>query len=281
MVSKPIAPFRRIVRLLVSAATLVAGWAAWRTVKRSLTPVNPKLALRYGFELTRRPHRVLAVSAHQDDLELFAGGTLRLLSLAGSRITALIATGGDRQYADVRTLDEIREQEQRDAGTILGYDDVRFLRYRDLEVGHNPNLTPAIRAVWEDLQPDLVLAFDPTVPYHSATHTDHLAVGRAVLSVSRSMGKGSPTVLFYASRDPNVLVDISQVILDKCEAIRAHRSQLYGWKRFYVPITRAQARIAGHPVGVPYAEPWRCLSLAQLGEAAYLETWPGREPQLH
>jgi LmbE family N-acetylglucosaminyl deacetylase len=281
VIPKRVAPFRRFVRLLVSAATLVAGWAAWRTVKRSLTPVNPKLALRYGFELTRTRRRVLAVSAHQDDLELFAGGTLRLLGLAGSHITALIATGGDRQYNDVRTLDEIREQEQRDAGTILGYDDVRFLRYRDLELGHNPDLTPAIKAVWEEFKPDVVLAFDPTVPYRSATHTDHLAVGRAVLTISRAMGDESPMVLFYASRDPNVLVDISQVILDKSEAIRAHRSQLYGWKRFYVPVTRTQARIAGRPVGVQYAEPWRCLSLGSLGDVAYLETWPRREPQLH
>lgn len=265
----------------MSAAALIAGWSAWRTVKRSLTPVDPKLALRYGSDMIRRPRRVLAVSAHQDDLELFAGGTLRLLALAGSHITALIATGGDQQYSDVRTLDEIREQEERDAGAIIGYDAVRFLRYRDLELGHNPDLTESLRAVWEEIAPDLVLAFDPTVPYRSATHTDHLAVGRAVLNVSRSMGEHAPTVLFYASRDPNVLVDISQVILDKGEAIRAHRSQLYGWKRFYVPVTRTQARLAGRSVGVQYAEPWRCLSLPPLGEEAFLETWPRRQPELH
>ncbi len=274
-------PFRRLGRLLLGAVALIGWWTVWRTVKRSLTPVNPKLALRYGSDIVRRSHRVLAVSAHQDDLELFAGGTLRLLSLAGSHVTALIASGGDQQYATIRTLDEIREQEERDAGAVIGYDAVRFLRYRDLELGHNPDLTESIRTVWADVAPDLVLAFDPTVPYRSATHTDHLAIGRAVLNISRSLGKGTPTILFYASRDPNVLVDISQVILDKSEAIRAHRSQLYGFKRLYVPVTRTQARIAGRSVGVQYAEPWRCLSLAPLGEEAFLETWPQREPELH
>lgn len=280
MATKGRRTLRRAGRLLLGGAA-VAGWVAWRTVRRSLTPINPKLALRYGAGLTRRPRRVLAVSAHPDDLELFASGTLRLLSLAGSRITAVIASSGDQQYSSERTLDEIREQEERDAGAIIGYDDIRFLRYQDLELGHSPNLMQSIRAIWQETEPDLVVTFDPTAPYRSATHTDHLAVGRTVLNISRSLGENSPTILFYGSRDPNLLVDISQVILDKCEAIRAHRSQLYGWKRFYVPVMRTQARIAGRSVAVRYAEPWRCLSLESLRDEAFLDTWPVREPELH
>ena len=69
-------------------------WLVWREIQNRLTPINPGLAARYGLHLTRAPQRVLAVTAHQDDLELFVGGTLRLLALAGSQITVVVATGG-------------------------------------------------------------------------------------------------------------------------------------------------------------------------------------------
>jgi LmbE family N-acetylglucosaminyl deacetylase len=247
-------------------------------VQRRLTPANPKLALRHGLSLTRGPRRVRAVSAHQDDLELFAAGTLRLLALAGSSITAVIATGGDQQYTSERTLDQIREQEERDAGTILGYDDIRFLRFTDLNLAHNPRFQPDLEAIWNQVRPDLVFSFDPTAPYRSAVHPDHLAVGRAVLNISRALGDDAPDIVFYGSRDPNVLVDISQVVADKTEAIRAHRSQLTGWKRYYNLATRLQTRLAGRPVSVKYAEPLRCLGLRALRDESYLENWAAQEP---
>ncbi|MDA8346987.1 MAG: PIG-L family deacetylase [Thermaerobacter sp.] len=257
--------------LLVSA--VLGGFAAWRLIQRRLTPVNPKLALRYGLHLTRAQRRVLAVSAHQDDLELFAAGTLRLLALAGSDITVVVATGGDQQYTNERTLNQIREQEQRDAGNILGYDQFHFLHYTDLNLAHNPRFRPDLEEIWRAVKPDVVFAFDPTAPYRSAIHPDHLAVGRAVLDISRSLGEATPDVVFYGSRDPNALVDISQVIEDKTQAIRAQRSQLTGWKRLYNLATRLQTRLAGRPVAVRYAEPLRYLRLPPVDDAAYLENW--------
>ncbi len=264
------------VRLVVALASF-ATWSAWRFIKRRLTPKNPELALRFGFDLVRGPQRVLAVTAHQDDLELFIGGTLRLLALAGSDIDVVVATGGNQQYSAVRTLDQIREQEERDAGTIIGYRTVRFLHFRDLELSRNPYFEDALRDVWRQTEPDVVFAFDPSAPYRSAIHPDHLAVGRAVLNVSRSLQGRTPAIVFYGSADPNVLVDVSQVMTDKCEAVRAHRSQLYGWKRFYVTAVRVQAKIAGRAVSVPFAEPLRRLELPLLGPEAQRENWSREE----
>ena len=258
---------------LAIAVVAVAGWSAWRFVKRRLTPRNPKLALRYGFELTRGARRILAVTAHQDDLELFIGGTLRVLALAGSKIDVVVATGGNQQYPGERTMAQIRDQEERDAGTIIGYQSIRFLHQRDLELSRNAYFAGALREIWEETKPDMVFAFDPTAPYLSAVHPDHLAVGRTVLNISRSLGDRSPAILFYGSADPNVLVDVSQVIMDKSEAIRAHRSQLYGLKRLYVPTMLAQARIAGSAVSLPYAEPLRSLDLPLFGPEAQDENW--------
>lgn len=273
--------WRRLLRPgpLLLLSVVAGGPIIFRAIKRRLTPADPNLALRYGMHLTRKAQRTLAVTAHQDDLELFLAGTLRLLSLAGSQITVAVATGGGEQYAGEPSLAEIRDQEERDAGTILGYDTVRFLPFGDLGLSHNPHFEEEIRTIWQDVRPEVVFAFDPTAPYRSATHPDHLTVGRVVLNIARSLGSAAPDVVFYGSRDPNVLVDISNVIEDKTEAIRAHSSQLTGWKRFYNPVMHLQARIAGLAVSVRYAEPLRYLDLPTLEKAAYLENWTQQEPQ--
>ncbi len=263
--------------MLLGSAALWA-WFAWRKIQKRLTPIDPDLALRYGLDLTRGPRRVLAVTAHQDDLELLVGGTLRLLALAGSNLTVVVATSGDQQYSAQRTLDQVRQQEELDAGNIIGYDDVKFLPFRDLELSRNPYFAKSLKRVWSDAQPDLVIAFDPTAPYTSAVHPDHLAVGRIVLNIVRSLKSAAPAVVFYGSRNPNVLVDISQVIEDKTQAIACHRSQLYGFKRLYNLAMRLQAQLAGRSASVRYAEPLRYLSLPRLHREAYLETWPAPVP---
>lgn len=259
--------------ILLGSAGLWA-WLAWRKIQKRLTPVDPDLALRYGLGLTRSPRRVLAVTAHQDDLELFVGGTLRLLALAGSSLTIVVATGGDQQYLAERTLEQIREQEELDAGNIIGYDTVKFLSFTDLELSRNPYFERSLERVWNDAHPDLVITFDPTAPYISAVHPDHLAVGRIVLNIVRSLKSAAPAVVFYGSRDPNILVDISQVIEDKTQAIACHRSQLYGFKRLYNVAMRLQTQVAGRSISVRYAEPLRYLSLPPLQRDAYLENWP-------
>lgn len=256
------------------------GWAAawtsillWQRVVKPLTPASPQQALLRGYDLTRRTCRVLAIAAHQDDLELFVGGTLRLLALAGSPITALIATDGHRQYAAQRTLSQVREQEERDAATIVGYSDIRFLRNSDLELSQNPRFEDQLRRVWQDVQPDLVLASDPTAPFGLVAHPDHLAVGRATLNIARSLGQQAPQIVFYASRDPNLLVDISQVIEDKKAAIRCHKSQLKGLRMLYPVAADWFARWAGRAAHVPRAEPLRAMDLAPIRPEAFQANW--------
>lgn len=273
------APRRHLRRLwpwLLAASAALLAFRTWQSLRRRLTPVDPAQAIRYGRDLTRRARRVLAVTAHPDDLALFVGGTLRLLALAGSRITVVVATGGNRQYVGRRSLSQVREQEERDAGAILGYDDLRFLGYSDLRLAHSPRFESELASLWERERPEVVFAFDPTAPYRSAAHPDHLAVGRAVLNIARSQGSRAPAVAFYGSRDPNVLVDISQVIEDKMEAIRCHRSELRGAKRFYGLAARLQAHLAGRSANVRYAEPLRYLSLPRLTDEASLEDWTPR-----
>lgn len=261
---------------LGAAAAVTALASAW--VRGLFRVLNPDQARRLGTQLVRGPRRVLAVTAHPDDLEFLAGGTLRLLGLAGSRITVVVAsTGGGQRHAPGDEA-PVRAQEQRDAGVVLGYDDVRLLNFRDLDLAYNPALEPAIDRIWDEVRPDLVLTMDPAHPYPFYVHPDHLAVGRAVLNLARQRGEPGHRVLFYGSRRANVLVDVTQVLEDKIQGVLAHKSQLKLWPWAYGLLVRGLARLAGRQAGMGYAEAFRALEPAPLGRQAYAGQWPPPAP---
>jgi LmbE family N-acetylglucosaminyl deacetylase len=256
---------------------MAAVWAVRQWVRRLFAVPNPDLAARQGRNLTRRACRVLAVTAHPDDLDLLAGGTLRLLALAGSRITVVVATSGSRQLHARSNEGEVRRQEQRDAGRILGYDDIRFFRLADLDLATSRRFAARLDEVWEEVDPDLVLTMDPTFPYPFYVHPDHLAVGRAVLERVRTRpGGAQPVVLFYGSRQANVLVDVTRVLEDKIQAVLAHRSQRKTWPWVYRAMVRALGRLSGRQAGMAYAESFRCLDLPPLRDRTEREEWPIR-----
>lgn len=259
-------------RLLPYAAISVGGLLVLRNLQRSFTPANSQLAKRYGLQITRRPQRVLAITSHADDLEIFAAGALRLLSLAGSEITVVVASDGNRQ--DNRSnIAQIRRQEQRDAGTIIGYDDVRYLGLGDINLSHATRMESGLKEIWQDVNPDLVFAYDPTHPAQWINHPDHLTIGRMALNFSRTDWGSRVRILFYGTNDPNTVVDITRTMEDKVQALLAHRSQLKTYPLLYAALIRGLSRFAGHPNQVPYAETFRMLSLPPLDDLVEGAVW--------
>ena len=128
--------------------------------------------------------RVLAVFAHPDDETFICGGTLARLALGGARITLVTATLGEMgrrlgqpAYATRETLPFLREKELREACDALGITDLRLLGLRDKTVDYRDpgELAGRIRAVMEDVRPDVVITFHEAI----GGHFDHCAVGRA------------------------------------------------------------------------------------------------------
>src|SRR5688572_516234 len=82
--------------------------------------------------------RVMVVTAHPDDSEFGAGGTIAKLVKEGREVTYVIVTNGDKGSADRTMTPErlvpIRQEEQRDAARVLGVVGVVFLGYEDGEV---------------------------------------------------------------------------------------------------------------------------------------------------
>lgn len=240
-------PFRRW--YLGAGLAAVAGFAA---AQRAMTPQYPDVALHAGLELVSVPRRVLALSPHPMDLEWFCGGTCYLLKRAGGCVTVGLMTAGERG-GNRANMAEIRERERAQSGAILGYQRAVQLSLPDggLATG---DLVPKLEALWQEVNPEVVFAFDPSGALPWRPHPDHVAAGAAVLELVRARMDGKVRVYLYGGRQPNVTVDITEVLQEKEAAVRAHRSQLLGPDKLTRQAIRGFARLGRGRTPSFYAE---------------------------
>ena len=127
--------------------------------------------------------RVACVFAHPDDETFGVGGSLALHSQDEVELTVILATSGeagriaDASLATRETLASVREAEDLASWRALGLDpDVRFLRHPDGGLNATPRgeLVAEVRAVLEDVAPEVVITFGPD---GITGHDDHVAIG--------------------------------------------------------------------------------------------------------
>ena len=131
---------------------------------------------------------IMGVFAHPDDPEFFSGGTFARWAAEGARITFVLATSGDKGSADPEMtherLVEIREVEEQKAASVLGVEEVVFLRYHDGELQPTLDLRRDITRLIRQKKPDVVVTCDPTVFWYGTrgiNHPDHRAIGASTL----------------------------------------------------------------------------------------------------
>lgn len=234
---------------LIAGGAVATAWLVWRRMQQ---PYYPSVALQAGLEMVSRRYRVLAIGPHPGDLEFFCGGTLRLLSQNGSAVTMAVLSRGERA-ANRANIDEIRTREAEQAAAMLRAELVQ-LDLPDGEIRPGPALERALDELWVRTRPELVLAFDPKGPTPLGQNPDHVALGAAVLARARSSIWRGERIYFYAARQPNVLVDVTEVLQEKLNAVKAHRSQFTGpdWAAAY--ITRYASRLHSGRVPALYTE---------------------------
>lgn len=136
---------------------------------------------------------ILAAFAHPDDEGFGCGGTLAMLGDLGAKITLVCATNGDvgeisdPALATPDNLYIVRQQELRDAMSVTGIQDIRFLDYRDsgmdgTDDNKHPNslsqtdakqVVDRLMAIMEQVRPNAVITHDPSGGYG---HPDHKSV---------------------------------------------------------------------------------------------------------
>lgn len=196
--------------------------------------------------------RVMAIYAHPDDPEFFSGGLLAKWGREGKQLIYVLATSGDKGSAEAEMTSErlisIREAEQHAAAECVGAraEDVIFLRLPDGELMPDLTLRRILTRVIRQQKPDVVITNDPTTRWTrngGINHPDHIAIGHAVLDAVyptardrlnfielwRDEGLDVHKVRYVylaGTQDPNVKVDITDVMDRKLEAIKQHKSQV-------------------------------------------------------
>ncbi len=190
---------------------------------------------------------VLVITAHPDDVDFGAGGTVAAWSASGVEVSYCVVTDGDAGGFDPEVprtkIGPIRRAEQTAAAKILGVKKVIFLGYPDGRLTPSIELRRDISRVIRQVKPARVLCQSPERNYRRiyASHPDHLAAGEAALCAvypdARNQfahpelaaeGLDAHTVeevWLMGSENPDTFVDISATLEAKVAALREHVSQ--------------------------------------------------------
>ncbi len=192
--------------------------------------------------------RILVITAHPDDVDFGAAGTVARWTGAGTEVSYCIVTDGDAGGSDHSIsrpeMATLRRAEQTAAAKHVGVDTIRFLGYPDGRLEATIELRKDLARVIRQVRPDRLMCPSPERNYArlGASHPDHRAAGSAALDAVYPDARNPfafPDLLGEEGLDawivrevwvsgtpaPNHYVDITEVFSRKVAALRAHVSQ--------------------------------------------------------
>ncbi|HTH50344.1 MAG TPA: bacillithiol biosynthesis deacetylase BshB1 [Pyrinomonadaceae bacterium] len=216
---------------------------------------------------------ILAIFAHPDDLELTVGGTMLKMKQLGYRTGALDVTRGEM---GTRGTVVGRAKEAEDAAKILQLDVRENLGLPDGHVFADDDSRAAMVRVLRRLKPRVILTHQLDDPHPDHDHIAQLVREAARLSSMRGFEPESgsekipvPIVahnIFSRRVEPSFVVDISDVLELKMDAIRAHASQFYDpdstepetrlTQKGFLDELENRSRYFGSLIGVAAGEPY-------------------------
>jgi LmbE family N-acetylglucosaminyl deacetylase len=174
---------------------------------------------------------ILVLAPHPDDESLGCGGTIKLLTEAGSPVDVIFLTRGENgldapgQQSDMvhAQLATRRENEAREACAELGIRDVQFLNGIDGGLSHQPHLAQTIGGLIAAGNYHRIFA-----PWYGEAHPDHVATFRLL---QRALAESTcrPSIWLYEVWTPLLPTDhvpIDVTMPAKRAAIEKHQSQL-------------------------------------------------------
>ncbi len=231
-------------------------------------------------EWPQEHRRVLLVAAHPDDPEFSSAGTVARWVKSGIEVIFVVATSGDKGTPDKTMTNErlsnMREEEQRGAAARLGVTTVEFLRFGDGEMMPNLELRGAVTRMIRKYRPYAVMTHDPITLFYNnefVNHPDHRAIGQATVDAIYPTARDPlqfpdqiqkeglephkvKEIFLWGTDQPNVLVDITETIEDKVEALKLHVTQVGEALELADRVMTRSAQI-GEAYGIKYAEAYR------------------------
>lgn len=221
--------------------------------------------------------RVLAVSAHPDDVEFTSGGSLARWTTEGWSAHLVVCTDGSKGSQDPQdkpeALARLRRAEQAAAAQALGIAEVIWLGHPDGELARAANLVEELAWQIRRIRPDRLLTWDAWRPYE--LHPDHRAAGLAAVDAVLAAGnphfypqqlRAAPglqahrveEVYLFGTDQRDTWVDITATFERKMAAIACHASQVVGLHDLALKMSYCnQGYAQGH--GYTYAEVFKVL----------------------
>jgi LmbE family N-acetylglucosaminyl deacetylase len=190
----------------------------------------------------------LVISAHPDDSEFGAAGTVYTWVQKGWEFYYVICTDGSKGSEDPKmtadVLVPLRQKEQKAAAAVLGVKEVFFLNNVDGDLAYTKDFTRDIVRLIRRLKPHAVFSHDPNqiVRDMFINHPDHRAAGTVVLDAVYPLARNRPSfpelldeglepysakeVYLWTASDTNFDVDITDALDKKFEALACHESQI-------------------------------------------------------
>jgi LmbE family N-acetylglucosaminyl deacetylase len=189
---------------------------------RTLIPPVPPVVL------TAPPKgSVLVLVPHPDDESLGCGGAIALHRRQGDRVKVIFTTDGLAgdvlDYYAGHDYRELRREEARRAGVILGINELEFWNYPDGRLAEANDLSERLRGLLEADRPDIVYR-----PSAREIHSDHWALGVGVEDALRQHAAPVQDCCYeiWATVEPTHVIDITPVWEVKRKAVEQYESQL-------------------------------------------------------
>ncbi len=234
---------------------------------------------------------ILAIFAHPDDVELTVGGTLLKMKHLGYRTGALDVTRGEM---GTRGTVEGREKEARDAAGILKLDLRENLGLADGRVFADDESRTKLVRMLRRLKPKVILTHQTDDPHPDHDHIAQLVRESARLASMRRYDEQTgdekipvPIVahnIFSRLLRPSFIVDISDFLDEKMQAIRAHSSQFYDpestepetrlTSKNFLDELESRSRYFGSLIGVMAGEPFFVREALNVSDPIELLTRP-------
>jgi len=193
--------------------------------------------------------RILVVTAHPDDVDFGAAGSIATWTGQGIQVSYCICTDGDAGGSDESVsraeMARLRRVEQTAAAATVGVTDLHWLAHPDGRLTATLELRRDISRVIRQVRPQRVLIQSPERNYIRifASHPDHLAAGEAGLCAVYPDSRNPfahPELLererlepwtvrevwIMAHPEADTPVDITEVFDRKVAALRCHESQI-------------------------------------------------------
>lgn len=220
--------------------------------------------------------KILLISAHPDDADFNAAGTVFSWIAQGAKAAIVIATNGDKGTSDrnltSQRLAELRHNEQLKASAMLGLEKTWFLDYPDAHLEINQELKGKLVKIIREYRPDAIMTFDPTMIYSRVSryinHPDHVAIGQAALNALFPMASdflifpdhakeglephNVTDVFLYNFDTADYFVDITSHFEKKIALLGVHESQM-DVEEMRAMLGKLNGRW-GEKIGTKYAE---------------------------